>query len=138
MRRARQLLPFLAGVMLCSLVLTFLMHRTSDTVVAQWKQPLDLDYESYGPYYLSVVETDLNWTGFPLQVWRNHSIHVGRESGDTGYGHEVDYSFHPSTSSDFHSHLKKSNVVWTTEGVMFEEASGHRLFIPRAMFVGGR
>jgi hypothetical protein len=56
------------------------------------------------------------------------------------YGHSVKYSFHPSSElfNDEEAHIKLSKVEWTEECVTFLEASGHKLFIPRVMFVGGR
>ncbi len=35
---------------------------------------------------------------------------------------------------DLDAHIKKSNVVWSKDGVTFEEASGYKLCIPKSMF----
>src|SRR5262249_16696357 len=39
---------------------------------------------------------------------------------------------------DPQEHLKNSKVEWSETGVTFKEASGHILFIPKEMFIGGR
>jgi len=35
-------------------------------------------------------------------------------------------------------HIRKSSVEWTEDGLTFKEITGHRLFIPKQMFIGGR
>lgn len=67
---------------------------------------------------------------------RHYYIWIGRESGQPSYGHEVEFSFHPS--EEFETYIKKSNIEWSDAGVTFKEASGHILFIPKEMFTGGR
>ena len=120
-----------------ALVLHFALHRTSNRVIAEWKQAASIQYQSAEPYYLSVVEGDVNWSFF-LPGWERHYfIFVGRGSGRPGYGHYVEFSFHPEYE-DLESHIKKSNVEWSEAGVTFKEPSGHVLFIPKQMYLGGR
>jgi hypothetical protein len=139
-RKFLRILAFGGAVIVATLFLIVLMHRASRSPVAEWKQPGSIEYHSFGPYFLSVLRDDLDWSGFPLTVSRNYSIYVGRDSGTPTYGHVVKFSFHPGTESNFdeESHIKRSSVDWTEEGVTFQEFSGHRLFIPKAMFTGGR
>ena len=118
-------------------VILYFLHRPSLTVVAEWKQPAEIKYDGRGPYYMSVVETDLNWRGFPLYVDRHHIIYVGRESGTPTYGHMLEYSFYPFPD-DLKDFLKKATVEWTAEGVNLTLPSGHKLFVPKRMFIGGR
>ena len=126
----------------CSLVLafiiTFLLHRPSMKVVAHWEQTPGIAYDGHGPYHLSVVEDDLDWRGFPLAVGRNYFIYAGRDSGTPSHGHMIKYSFHPDGSESIETFLGKAKVLWAPEGVTLELPSGHRLFIPQAMFTGGR
>ena len=120
-----------------ALFITFLLHRPSMEVVAQWRQPAEIAYDGRGPYYLSVVESDLDWGSFPIHVERNYFIYVGRDSGEPSYGHMVKLSFHPYPD-DLKTFLAKSQAHWTDQGVELSLASGHRLFVPSAMFTGGR
>ncbi len=120
-----------------ALVLNFALHRTSNRVIAEWKQVAPVQYKSGDPYYLSVVEGNIDWSFF-LPGWERHYfIFVGRESGSPGYGHYVEFSFHPGYE-DLESHIKRSTVEWSDGGVTFNEPSGHVLFIPKQMFIGGR
>lgn len=128
---------WLVGSFALALIITFLLHRPSMKVIAQWKQPADITYDQWGPYYLSVVESDRDWRGFPLQVERNHLIYVGRDAGKPSYGHMLDFSFYPVSDST-EEFVKKSKVRWTPEGVTLATQTGHRVFIPKGMFTGGR
>lgn len=114
------------------------IHPT-DKVIKTQKQPDNVEYKYIGPFYLSVIEDDIYIGRLPFSTERRYYIYVGRDSGTPIHGHVVNYSFHPDTSDlyDIEAHTKKSNVVWNAEGVTFEEASGHKLFIPQNM-LGGR
>jgi len=120
-----------------ALVFTHFLHRPSNRIIGQWKQSDSINYKSFDPYFLSVVERDVNWTYFPLNWERHYKIYVGKENGIPAYGHFIEFSFHPG-DDDIDSHVKKSTVEWTEAGAIFKEASGHVLFIPKGMFIGGR
>jgi hypothetical protein len=81
--------------LLLALVFTHFLHRPSNKIIAQWKQSDSITYKSFDPYYLSVIERDINWTSFPLNWERHYEIFVGRESGTPSYGHGIEFSFHP-------------------------------------------
>ena len=136
-KKIAKILLYILGSLVLALVITFLLHRPSMKVVARWKQPTDITYDNRGPYYMSVVESDLDWRGFPLYVERNYVIYVGRDAGTPSYGHMIKYSFH-AFSDDIEQFLREAKAQWTDKGVTLELPSGHRLFIPKAMFVGGR
>ena len=115
-------------------------HVWSRKVVAQWKQPDDVKYDGYSPYYLSVVERDRSWN--PLSDFEQYyAIYVGKDSGPPSYGHVIDFTFW-SGEDDFYldkvSTIKKTNVEWQPEGITMTMTSGHKLFIPQKMFTGGR
>ena len=120
-----------------ALVFTHFLHRPSNRIIGQWKQPDSINYKSYDPYFLSVVERDVNWTYFPLNWERHYEIYVETANGTPAYGHFIEFSFHPGDDA-IDSHVKKSTVEWTEAGAIFKEASGHVLFIPKDMFIGGR
>jgi hypothetical protein len=133
---------FLVCGLLASLVVLtlWLAHRQPLTVVAQWKQPDTITYDGLGPYYLSVFKSDIDWRGFPLNLERRYSIYVGRDTGKPSYGHEIDFTFYPmqSDQADVIIAIKNANAEWRSDGVTFITTSGHRLFIPKSMFIGGR
>jgi hypothetical protein len=122
---------------LLALIIVFVLHRSSLDVVHQWQQPTSVTYDDWGPYYLSVVEDDRDWSGFPLYVERNYLIYVGRDSGKPSYGHMVKYSFH-AYPDDLKTFLTKAQTNWTDKGVELLLPSGHSLFVPKDMFIGGR
>lgn len=140
MKRLLVLLAWLLSVLIVSGLVTvfslYLLTRPSLRVVQTWKQPDDIRYDE-GVYYLSVVAGDLDWRGFPFHVSRRYFVYVGRESGKPTYGHMVDFSFHAGVY-DVEEHIRRSSVEWSNEGVTLQTVSGHRLFIPARMFVGGR
>lgn len=111
------------------------MHRRPNRVIAEWKQPDTIKYDSRGPYYLRVKEGNVDWSFFLLGWERHYEIFVGREGGV--YGHSIEFSFDPDYE-DLESYLKRSNVEWSEAGVTFNEPSGHVLFIPKQMYIGGR
>ena len=51
---------------------------------------------------------------------------------------EVNYQSFDPGADDVDVHIRQSTVEWTAECVAFAEATGHRLFIPKKMFFGGR
>src|SRR5262249_11971834 len=78
----RRAAVFGVASMATSLCLTaiflFLATRRCDRVVWQDCQPPTVDYHSFDPYCLSVVEGSLEWTGFPLSVTRRFYLFIGR------------------------------------------------------------
>ena len=140
MKKLGKLFLFLGLSIFFSLLVIFFLHRPSLNVVAQWEQPGSVKYNDYSKCYLSVVERDLDWSGFPFHVERNYFLYLGHDQGKPGYGHMIKFSFHPSLdlSYDLPAFIRKSQVQWSSEGVTFIEASGHRLFIPKEMFIRGR
>ena len=139
MRLTLKILLFVTTSLVLALVLHFALHRTSNRVIAEWQQVASVQYDSAGPYYLSVKEGDVDWSFFLLGWERRYFIFVGRGSGSSGYGHYVDFSFYPRPDDqDLESHIKRSNVEWSEAGVTFTPPSGHVLFIPKRMFIGGR
>ncbi len=85
---------------------------------------------------------DTDWRGFPFETPPHYFFYAGRESHDPAYGHMMDYGLHPAMAGffdeDLAPYVQKATVAWTAEGVSFQEPSGHRLFIPRRAYEGGR
>jgi hypothetical protein len=140
-RRAALIALWLAGTLAAAVGLTagalYVLTRPSLRVVSSWRQPEAVRYDGFDPYYLSVVEGDLDWRGLPFALRRRHFIYVGLESGKPTYGHMVDFTFYPFPD-DLVTYVRQSTVEWSDEGVTFRPPSGHALFIPKRMFIGGR
>jgi hypothetical protein len=145
MKRLKYYLYILSISIALSLVLAWLSDRDEMQIIATWKQPDNMNYSSFDPYYLSVVTADLDWGNMPFDASRkipfspsrNYFIYVGSDSGTPGYGHFINFSFHPGYT-DINTFIKSSQVEWTNEGVIFKPPSGHELKIPKKMFIGGR
>jgi hypothetical protein len=128
-------LAWLGTSLLAGLVITYFLMRPSHRVVAQWRQTTNVQYQSSDPYSLSVLEKEMEYFMLPWQP--RYEIFVGRGTSAPAYGHSVRYSFHPGYANR-QAHIRSSSVEWSPDGVTFIEGSGHRLFIPKAMFIGGR
>jgi hypothetical protein len=77
-----KLMGFLCLSFLLALVITYLLHRPSMRVIAQWSKPSKVKYErAFDAYYLSVVEMDIDWRTFPFHIERNYLIYVGIDKG---------------------------------------------------------
>ncbi|MCC7204778.1 MAG: hypothetical protein IT441_06835 [Phycisphaeraceae bacterium] len=126
------------GLLVYTAILIVWLHRASLDVVHQWRQPDEIAYDGMGPYYLSVIEGDLDWRGFPFYVDRRYFIYMGRDAGKPSHGHLIEFSFYPSYPDDLNTFLAKGEVRWTPEGAELVLPNGHRVFIPQDMFTGGR
>ena len=125
----------LAAFCFASLISTWITNWPSNRVIKQWHQPKDIQYQSFDPYTLSVIEGSINWNDIRLP--RHYQLFIGKGDEAPDYGHYIEYSFHPM-SENIEKHIGRSNVEWTADGATFVENSGHRLFIPKKMFIGGR
>ncbi len=129
-----KILAVLTLICLCALGFFFLATRPQNRVVKTWSAP-------DGQYHLSVIQSDRDFRGFPLDVRARYAVYVGREAGQPTYGHLVDYSFTPSSSdalSAIERDIERCQVDWGQGGVTLTAPSGHTLFIPRPAYEGGR
>ena len=55
--------------------------------------------------------------------------------GDNTYGHVINY-LDPDPGTD--ESIKKTNVIWNKEGIEMTFPMGHKLYIPKERFIGGR
>ena len=135
LRQIGKIVLIIAGVMCISFPMAIFLNLRSNRVVHRWYQPSNVNYKSFDPYVLAVVEGARDWAtlGWP----RRYYIFVGRSNGVPGYGHYLDYTFHPGYENA-EEHIRNSLVEWNKDGVTFIEATGHKLFIPKKMFIGGR
>ncbi len=135
----RRLLPFLAGLLFAlplACLFTVLLNWPTHHAVFESVQPDTVSYQSFDPYKLVVIEGPMAWTTIPWS--RQYHVFVGKAGDDNqAYGHRTSISFHP-INADLATHIQQSRVEWDTDGVTFVQASGHRTFIPKRMFIGGR
>lgn len=125
---------FTVSLITAAILLWF--QRPALTVIKTWKQAAEINYQSYDPYFFHVVEDNWDLGHVPFSINRNYFFYIGKEQTNVTYGHVKHYSF--EFNQDLKSYLDKCQVDWTIEGVFFTEPSGHRLFIPKASFIGGR
>lgn len=57
-------LTILLAVLFTTIV-TYLVNRPTDTVIAQWEQPPLIDYRSRAPFRLMIVERGMDWSALP-------------------------------------------------------------------------
>lgn len=129
-----KILVVLTLTCLCALGSFFVATRPSNRVVKTWSAP-------DGEYHLTVIQSDRDFRGFPLQVRARYAVYVGREAGQPTYGHLVDYSFTPKSSDALGAierDIERCQVEWSPIGVTLTAPSGHILFIPRSVYAGGR
>lgn len=135
LRRGLIALGLLGLIVIVSGLVLFLATRPTLRVVWQECQPPTVDYDG-SSYCVSVIEGEMSYRGFPVYVRRAHNLTVTR-GGQTDHGHLLDYRFTSGTEA-IDVYIQRSTTEWTPDGVTFIEADGHRLFIPSAVFVGGR
>ena len=118
-----------------SFVVTIVMNAPSHRVIKQWHQPKEVDYKSHDPYTVSVIEGAIDWNN--LSFPRRHYLFIGRGADAPSYGVYLDHTFQAGFE-EVDVYIGQSTVEWTPEGLTFVEASGLRLFLPKARFIGGR
>ena len=95
--------------------------------VHHWKQPPTVNYQS-GPYAMTVYETSPI-----LSPYHQYEVWVG---WDPSYGHATEYGFHTRNANA--DYFEQCRTEWSPEGVTLIEPTGHKLFIPKDAFIGGR
>ena len=135
LRRFLVALGLISFALVVSALALFLATRPTLRLMWQECQPQAVQYDG-ATYCVSVLESSLDWRGFPLRVGRSYNLTV-TQGTQTDYGHLLDYRFTNSTEA-IESYINRSATEWTAEGITFVEADGHRLFVPTAVFIGGR
>src|SRR5215469_8572716 len=91
--RSAVCIVFLGVICVTNVCTLMYSHYSSNKVVVQWKQPDDVKYDGYAPYYVSIIERELRWNPF-AGFYRDYAIYVGRDAGSPGLGHFIDFTFH--------------------------------------------
>ncbi len=135
-------LPLLGSTTLfVSLGFAILLQVPLDRTRARWEQPNNINYESHDPYMLLVVDRSSWWN----ESNRHRHCRIGVVShvqltpdtqASSSYGHWIEYEFQNYTSDP--NYLTRCTIVWESEGVTITEPTGHKLFVPKKAFIGGR
>ncbi|MBN9122033.1 MAG: hypothetical protein J0I06_23310 [Planctomycetes bacterium] len=124
-----------AAWVVTAVVFAFVLTRPVNAVCARRDQSNNVNYQSYDPYVLYVRDRSEWWNVFD----RNRRCEIGvvaARHGEFLYGHWVTYDFQNHTNEP--DYFARCAVTWATDGVTVTEPTGHRLFIPKNAFVGGR
>lgn len=107
-------------------VACLLLNQEGGRRVQAWEQ---------APYRADLCEGRKIWAPFDHRH-REHRLWIGRRENPPceGYGHEILWRF----AEDGKTYLEKVALNWTTEGAEMSEPDGHRVFIPKEAFIGGR
>jgi hypothetical protein len=131
--------PIGIGVLIGALVsvpTTMWLGGASGRVLGRWEQPVDVSYGSFDPYALLLVEGARKWHVIGGDSHSYELRIVRRRDGADGYGHTVTVDRHGERSPE--DWARACEVTWLGEGVTFAQPTGHRSFIPRSAFTGGR
>lgn len=120
-------LPVLAFLVIYTFAVLFFSRQSSRKVLYRSDQPKGIHYQSYDPYVLRILDGPAQWNS--LGSPHSQIVSVTKE-GDEDYGHFIELDI-----TGGHTVRK---TVWSADGIEVEFESGHRLFIPKAAFIGGR
>lgn len=104
----------------------------TNRVIASWKQLPPSD-QQHTQYEMQLIEEDRRIFYGPFE--RTMELHVHRV-GNPGYGHSVPVRLFGT--ADERECRDTCFVNWTGSGIEFTQSSGHRLFIPKSAYIGGR
>ena len=128
----RTLLAFASCAVLV-LAALFVLTRPSERVLMRWSSPSGEEVLLY--------EGERDYATFPFWSERRHYLYVGRGSVPSGYGHRVSFDLHPELvdpAVSVEAYAKRVRATFSDAGIEVEEPSGHRSFIPRRAYAGGR
>ncbi len=117
----------ITGILILITLFQVMGFTISDRVIMESSQGDYIKYNSYDPYTLSVIKQRQ-----PLSS--NYIIMISRK-GDKTYGHVINY-LDPTPGSD--DEIKKTRVIWNNDGIEMTFPMGHKLYIPKERFIGGR
>jgi hypothetical protein len=120
-----------AGLMTGFLILIIGAHvfgfTFANRTIFQSCQGEYIKYNSFDPYCLSVIKQ--------VRPLGNDYIILISRKGDDNYGHVINYIEPKPLNEEF---IKKTRVIWSNEGIEMTFPAGHKLYIPKERFIGGR
>lgn len=115
------------GLLIIVILFQLMGFTLSDRVIMESFQGDYVKYNSFDPYKLSIIKLSR-----PLSS--DYIILISRK-GDNSYGHVINY-IDPTEVSD--ENIKRTRVIWNNEGIEITFPMGHKLYIPKERFIGGR
>jgi hypothetical protein len=115
------------GFLLLVVLFQLMGFTWKDSVVMESCQGDYVKYNSYDPYCVNIIKQSQ-----PLSS--QYVILISRK-GDLEYGHVINYIDPTETSED---NIRKTRVIWSGEGIEMTFPAGHKLYIPKDKFIGGR
>jgi len=129
----RAVLPTLALSLVLSTAGLFVLTRPSERVLMRWTAPS-------GEAVL-LYEGERECGTFPFCSERRYYVYVGHDADPSGYGHRASFDLHPALvdpALPVTAYAKRVRVTFSGAGIEIEEPCGHRLFIPKRAYAGGR
>lgn len=131
-KKSRPWPAFVLCVLMVLVIYTSIVLLISDipggAVLYESKQPEDIKYGSFDPYVLRIVEGPIKWN---MLGWHRSSIIRVTRSPDSSYGHFINTDMN-ILCGDVNS------IVWSPGGIEICYSRGHKLFIPKTAYIGGR
>jgi hypothetical protein len=115
------------GFLIIVILFQLLGFTISDRVIMESSQGDYVKYNSFDPYKLSIIKQS--------QPLSSHYIVLISRKDDNSYGHVINY-IDPTETSD--ENIKRTRVIWNAEGIEMTFPMGHKLYIPKERFIGGR
>jgi len=117
----------LTGILILIIGAHFFGFTFASKTLLQSCQGDYIKYNSYDPYCLSVIKQ--------VRPLGNVYIVMISRKDDENYGHVINY-IDPDPVSE--EDIKKMRVIWSGEGIELTFSSGHKLYVPKERFIGGR
>src|SRR4030095_228172 len=115
------------GFLIIVVLMQLMGFSWKNTVIMESCQGDYIKYNSYDPYCLSVIKQSQPLTS-------SYIILISRK-GDKEYGHVISYIDPAPVSED---EIQKTRVIWSNGGIEVTFPLGHKLYIPKERFTGGR
>jgi hypothetical protein len=112
-------------VMIC--ILQILGFVYSNDIVMESCQGDYIKYNSYDPYCVYIIKQSQ-----PLSS--DYIIMISHKGSHT-YGHVLNYIDTDPVSEE---EIKKTRVIWSEQGIELTFPAGHKLYVPKDKFIGGR
>lgn len=115
------------GILIIIIIFQLMGFTISDRVIMESSQGDYIKYNSNDPYTLSIIKQSQ-----PLGA--RYIVLISGKM-DKSYGHVINYL---DTSTDSDENIKRTRVIWNNEGIEMTFPMGHKLYIPKERFIGGR
>ncbi|MBI5844201.1 MAG: hypothetical protein HZB23_05990 [Deltaproteobacteria bacterium] len=114
-------------IIIYSIVIIFLGDRPGGQVLFASQQPPNIHYESFDPYIFKIIQGSIKWNTIG---WPRRTIIMIMRNKDDSYGHFIE--------TDLFQKGDKISVFWTNNAIEVIFPLGHKLIIPKKVFIGGR